>query len=165
MIEPLSGGRTHILGIGGIGMSAIAEVMLARGLAVQGSDQNDGANLRRLSAKGVKVFVGHQGTNLEGVDKVVVSTAINESNPELKEARLRGLPVFTRATALAALMKGFRTIAVTGSHGKTTTTAMIGWVLERAGLDPTVLVGGVLGAWGSNARIGASRWMVVEADK
>ncbi len=165
MKDPLSGGRIHIIGVGGIGMSAIAEIMLARGLAVQGSDQKDGANLRRLTGKGVKVFVGHEAGNLEGAATVVISTAVKETNPELKAARAMGLPVFSRADALAALMKGYRTISITGSHGKTTTTAMIGWMMEKAGLDPTVLVGGVIRAWGSNARIGASEWMVVEADE
>ena len=165
MKDPLSGGRVHIIGIGGIGMSAIAEIMAARGLDVQGSDQKDGANLRRLSRKGIKVFVGQCAENLEGATTVVISTAVKDTNPELKAAREKGLPVFSRADTLAALMKGYRTISVTGSHGKTTTTAMIGWMMVEAGLDPTVLVGGVVHAWGSNARIGSSRWMVVEADE
>jgi UDP-N-acetylmuramate--alanine ligase len=165
MKDPLSGGRIHIIGIGGIGMSAIAELMAARGFTVQGSDQKDGANLCRLAAKGIKVFVGHETENLAGAAAAVISTAVKETNPELKAARELGLPVFSRAEALAALMKGYRAISVTGSHGKTTTTAMIGWMMERAGLDPTVLVGGVLRAWGSNTRIGSSRWMVVEADE
>jgi UDP-N-acetylmuramate--alanine ligase len=165
MKDPLSGGRVHIIGIGGIGMSAIAEIMAARGFEVQGSDQKDGANLRRLSNKGMKVFVGQCAENLEGVATVVISTAVKDTNPELKAAREKGLPVFSRADTLAALMKGYRTISVTGSHGKTTTTAMIGWMMVEAGLDPTVLVGGVVRAWGSNARIGSSRWMVVEADE
>lgn len=165
MKDPLSGGRVHIIGIGGIGMSAIAEIMAARGLAVQGSDQKDGANLRRLAAKGIKTFVGHDAANLSGAATVVISTAVKDTNPELKAAREAGLPVFSRAEALASLMKGYRTICITGSHGKTTTTAMIGWMMEQAGLDPTVLVGGVLRAWGSNTRIGASPWMVVESDE
>lgn len=165
MTDPLSGGRVHIIGIGGIGMSAIAEIMSARGLPVQGSDQKDGANLRRLAAKGIKVFRDHDAAHLQGAEAVVISTAVKETNPELKAARAAGLPVFDRAETLAALMRGYRTISITGSHGKTTTTAMIGWMLEKAGLDPTVLVGGVVRAWGSNARIGASRWMVVEADE
>ncbi len=165
MTDPLSGGRIHIIGVGGIGMSAIAEIMAARGLAVQGSDQKDGANLRRLSEKGIKVFVGHAAENLDDAATVVISTAVKETNPELKAARDRRLPVFNRADTLAALMQGYRTISVTGSHGKTTTTAMIGWMMEQGGLDPTVLVGGVLRAWGSNTRIGSSEWMVVEADE
>jgi UDP-N-acetylmuramate--alanine ligase len=165
MKDPLSGGRVHIIGIGGIGMSAIAEIMAARGIAVQGSDQKDGANLQRLAAKGIKLFVGHGAANLEGAASVVISTAVKDTNPELQAARSQGLPVFHRAEALAALMQGYRTISITGSHGKTTTTAMTGWMMEKAGLDPTVLVGGVLRAWGSNARIGKSRWMVVEADE
>jgi UDP-N-acetylmuramate--alanine ligase len=165
MTDPLSGGRIHIIGIGGIGMSAIAEIMSARGLAVQGSDQMDGANLQRLSSKGIKVFVGHCAANLSGAATVVISTAVKETNPELIAARELGIPIFNRADTLAVLMKGYKTVSVTGSHGKTTTTAMIGWMMEQAGLDPTVLVGGVLGAWGSNARIGGSQWMVVEADE
>ncbi len=165
MTDPLTGGPIHIIGIGGIGMSAIAEIMTARGIPVQGSDQNEGANLRRLAAKGIKVFAGHDAANLAGVRNVVISTAVKESNPELKAARDAGLAVFNRAEALAALMRGHRTISITGSHGKTTTTAMIGWMMEKAGLDPTVLVGGVLRAWGSNTRIGRSQWMVVEADE
>ncbi len=165
MTDPLTGGVIHIIGIGGIGMSAIAEIMMARGIAVQGSDQKDGANLRRLAAKGVKVFASHDAANLAGAATVVISTAVKEINPELKAAREAGLPVFNRADTLAALMRGYRTISVTGSHGKTTTTAMIGWMMEKAGLDPTVLVGGVLRAWGSNARVGQSQWMVVEADE
>jgi UDP-N-acetylmuramate--alanine ligase len=165
MTEPLSGGGVHIIGIGGIGMSAIAEIMAARGLAVQGSDQKDGANLRRLSAKGIKVFAGHDAANLSGAKTVVISTAVKEANPELQAARALGMPVFNRAEALGALMRGYRTISITGSHGKTTTTAMTGWMMEKAGLDPTVLVGGVLRAWGSNARVGSSPWMVVEADE
>jgi UDP-N-acetylmuramate--alanine ligase len=165
MTDPLSGGGIHIIGIGGIGMSAIAEIMAARGLTVQGSDQKDGANLKRLSAKGIKVFAGHDAGNLTGAKTVVISTAVKEANPELQAARALGLPVFSRAEALAALMRGYRTISITGSHGKTTTTAMTGWMMEKAGLDPTVLVGGVLRAWGSNTRIGAGPWMVVEADE
>ncbi len=163
--DPLSGGRVHIIGIGGIGMSAIAEIMAARGITVQGSDQTDGANLRRLAAKGITVYAGHDAANLAGTATVVISTAVKEANPELKAAREMGLPVFNRADTLTALMRGYRTISITGSHGKTTTTAMTGWMMEKAGLDPTVLVGGVIRAWGSNARIGASKWMVVEADE
>ncbi len=165
MTNPLSGGRVHIIGIGGIGMSAIAEIMAARGFPVQGSDQKDGANLRRLAAKGIKVFASHDAANLAGAEAIVISTAVKEANPELKAARELGLPVFNRAETLAALMRGYRTISITGSHGKTTTTAMTGWMMEKAGLDPTVLVGGVVAAWGSNTRIGKSRWMVVEADE
>ncbi|MGO9485113.1 MAG: UDP-N-acetylmuramate--L-alanine ligase [Rhodomicrobium sp.] len=165
MTDPLSGGRVHIIGIGGIGMSAIAEIMAARGFPVQGSDQKDGANLRRLAAKGIKVFASHDAANLASAEAVVISTAVKEGNPELRAARELGLPVFNRADALAALMRGYRTISITGSHGKTTTTAMTGWMMEKAGLDPTVLVGGVVAAWGSNTRIGKSRWMVVEADE
>ncbi len=121
--------------------------------------------MRRLAAKGIKVFASHDAANLAGAEAVVISTAVKEGNPELKAARELGLPVFNRAETLAALMRGYRTISITGSHGKTTTTAMTGWMMEKAGLDPTVLVGGVVAAWGSNTRIGKSRWMVVEADE
>lgn len=161
----LSGGRVHIIGIGGIGMSAIGEVMASRGIPVQGSDQKDGANLRRLSEAGLKVFVGHQAANVEGADAVVCSTAVKDDNPEMRAARALGLPIHSRASALAALMQGYRTVSVTGSHGKTTTTSMIAWMFEKAGLDPTALVGGILPGWNSNVRIGNSRWMVVEADE
>src|SRR3974390_2496919 len=109
MTDPLSGGRVHIIGIGGIGMSAIAEIMAARGLPVQGSDQKDGPNLKRLSAKGIKVFAGHNAANLSSAETVVISTAVKESNPELQAARAQGLKVFSRAEALAALMRGYRT--------------------------------------------------------
>lgn len=131
MTDPLSGGRVHVIGIGGIGMSAIAEIMTSRGLPVQGSDQKNGANLRRLAAKGIPVFAGHDAAHLAGASAVVISTAVKETNPELKAAREQGLPVFNRAETLAALMRGYRTISITGSHGKTTTTAMTGWMMEK----------------------------------
>lgn len=165
MRGPGSAGLHHIVGIGGIGMSAIAEVMHARGYAVQGSDQKDGPNLRRLAEKGITVFSGHSAQNLHGVSRVVVSTAVKPGNVELDAARTQGLPVLSRAEMLASLMRGYRTISITGSHGKTTTTSLVAWVLAQGGADPTALIGGVIGEWGSNARIGRSPWMVVEADE
>jgi len=155
----------HIVGIGGIGMSAIAEVMHARGFTVQGSDQNVSANVHRLRDQGLSVFVGHDETHLEGATHVVVSTAIKPGNPELEGARARGLPVIPRAEMLAELMRVHAAIAVTGTHGKTTTTSLLSWAMTHAGCDPTVINGGILNAWGSNARIGAGQWMVVEADE
>jgi len=160
-----SAGLYHIIGIGGIGMSAIAEVMRAHGFAVQGSDQHDSANTARLRTMGIRVFVGHDDANLEGVSHVIVSTAIKPGNPELDGARARGLPVISRAEMLGELMRGHPAIAVTGTHGKTTTTSLIAWAMAHAGCDPTVINGGILDAWGSNARIGGGDWMVVEADE
>ncbi len=160
-----SAGRYHIVGIGGIGMSAIAEVMHSRGFAVQGSDQNDSANTARLRAIGMAVFIGHDEANLDGVTHVIVSTAIKPGNPELDGAHARGLPVISRAEMLAELMRAHQAIAVTGTHGKTTTTSLIAWAMTHAGCDPTVINGGVLDAWGSNARAGGGKWMVVEADE
>jgi UDP-N-acetylmuramate--alanine ligase len=165
MNKPHNGGTAHIIGIGGIGMSAIAEVLQARGFAVQGSDQKDGANLRRLAARGVKTFIGHDAANLRGASSVIISTAVKPGNAELDAALAANLPVLSRSKALADLMAGQRTVSITGSHGKTTTTSMTAWILEQAGLDPTAIVGGVLRGWGSNARTGQSRLMVVEADE
>jgi len=155
----------HILGIGGIGMSAIAEVMHARGMLVQGTDQSDSVNAQRLRNQGIRVLVGHDAANLAGVTHVIVSTAIKPGNPELDGARARGLPVLSRAEMLAELMRGHPAVAVTGTHGKTTTTSLIAWAMTHAGCDPTVLNGGILNAWGSNARAGNGEWMVVEADE
>lgn len=165
MREPRRAGLYHIIGIGGIGMSAIAEVMHARGYAVQGSDQKDGPNLHRLAGKGIRVFTGHAAQNLSGVSEVVISTAVRPGNAELDAALAQGIPVRSRAEMLATLMTGYRTISITGSHGKTTTTSLTSWVLSHANADPTALIGGVIRAWGSNARIGDSEWMVVEADE
>jgi UDP-N-acetylmuramate--alanine ligase len=159
-LEPI-----HIVGIGGIGMSAIAEVLHDRGIKVRGSDMKDGANVRRLTAKGVNVSVGHDAKNIEGAGLVVLSSAVKDGNPELEAARMAGLPVWERAEMLAQLMENYKTISVTGTHGKTTTTSMIAWIFEQAGLDPTVITGGIVNAWGTNARIGRGEWMIVEADE
>jgi UDP-N-acetylmuramate--alanine ligase len=155
----------HIVGIGGIGMSAIAEVLHDRGVAVRGSDQKDGANVRRLAAKGIEVRVGHAPENVQGARQVVLSSAVKPDNPEVIAAHAGGLPVLSRAESLAALMADMYGVCVTGSHGKTTTTSMIAWIFEKAGLDPTVITGGIINSWGTNARIGRGDWMVVEADE
>ncbi len=158
-------GTVHILGIGGIGMSAIAEILHAKGYTVQGSDQKSSANVRRLRAKGIRVFVGHDPINLVGARFVVISTAVKRGNPELEAARKRGLPIIRRAEMLAELMRLYATVSVTGTHGKTTTTSLIAHVFNMAGLDPTVITGGIINDWGSNARLGNGKWMVVEADE
>jgi UDP-N-acetylmuramate--alanine ligase len=158
-------GTFHILGIGGIGMSAIAEILRAKGYTVQGSDQKDSANVRRLRAKGIRVFVGHDPVNLVGARYVVISTAVKPGNPELEAARAKGLPIIRRAEMLAELMRLYSTISVTGTHGKTTTTSLVSHIFVEAQLDPTVITGGIINDWGSNARLGAGPWMVVEADE
>ncbi len=162
---PAELGTFHIIGIGGIGMSAIAEILLAKGYSVQGSDQKDSANVRRLRAKGVRVFVGHDPINLVGARQVVISTAVKRGNPELEAARQKGLVIIRRAEMLAELMRLHSTISVTGTHGKTTTSSLVSQMFEAAGRDPTVITGGIINAWGSNARLGQGRWMIVEADE
>ncbi len=155
----------HIVGIGGIGMSAIAEVLHDRGITVRGSDLKDGVNVRRLAAKGISVAIGHGAENIEGAGLVVLSSAVKETNPELIAARAAGVTVWSRADMLARMMKNFRTVSVTGTHGKTTTTSMIAWIFQQAGLDPTVITGGIINDWGTNARIGQGKWFIVEADE
>ena len=155
----------HLIGIGGAGMRNLAKLFLARGIAVTGSDLKDSTGLRALERLGAEVWVGHAAEQLGAPDAVVVSSAIHDSNPELVEARRRGVPVWARAQALAALARDARAIAVAGTHGKTTTTSMIGLVLERAGLDPTYLVGGEPNESGSGARSGSGDLFVAEADE
>jgi UDP-N-acetylmuramate--alanine ligase len=162
---PSEPGIFHIVGIGGIGMSAIAEILRAKGHTVQGSDQKDSANVKRLRAKGIRVFVGHDPINLVGARYVVISTAVKETNPELKSAREKGLTIIRRAEMLAELMRLYSTISITGTHGKTTTTSLVAHIFVEAGLEPTVITGGIINGWGSNARLGAGPWMVVEADE
>jgi UDP-N-acetylmuramate--alanine ligase len=162
---PFDVGAVHFVGVGGIGMSGIAEVMANLGYRVQGSDAKASANTARLEARGVKVLIGHAAENLGDAAVVVVSTAIKAGNPEVDAARARGLPVVRRAEMLAELMRLKWTVAVGGTHGKTTTTSMVATLLDAGGLDPTVINGGIINAYASNARLGAGDWMVVEADE
>ena len=158
-------GPVHFVGIGGIGMSGIAEVLANLGHRVQGSDANDSANVQRLRARGIPVAIGHDAANLGEAKVVVVSSAIKPDNPEVAMARKRLLPVVRRAEMLAELMRFRQTVAVAGTHGKTTTTSMVAALLDAGGIDPTVINGGIINAYGTNARMGASEWMVVEADE
>ncbi len=163
---PVDIGPIHFVGIGGIGMSGIAEVLLTLGYDVQGSDQREGPITRRLADLGARIFTGGQdAANLGEAEVVVVSTAIRSDNPELLEARHRGLPVVRRAEMLAELMRLKSNVAVAGTHGKTTTTTLVATLMDAGGLDPTVINGGVIHAYGSNARAGEGEWMVVEADE
>ncbi len=158
-------GPVHFVGIGGIGMSGIAEVMVNLGYAVQGSDQAESANIKRLREKGVRIAIGHSAENLNGAEVVVVSSAIKPDNPELAGARAQRLPVVRRAEMLAELMRLKSCVAIAGTHGKTTTTSMVAALLDAGGFDPTVINGGIINAYGTNARLGAGDWMVVEADE
>jgi UDP-N-acetylmuramate--alanine ligase len=157
--------RVHFIGVGGIGMSGIAELLANLGYAVSGSDEKPSAVTDRLQRIGVRVAHGHDAANVGDADVVVVSSAVRASNPEVREAARRQIPVIPRAEMLAELMRLRFSIAVAGSHGKTTTTSMIALVLERAGLDPTAVIGGRLSAFGSNARLGRGELMVAEADE
>ncbi|WP_315771397.1 MULTISPECIES: UDP-N-acetylmuramate--L-alanine ligase [unclassified Bradyrhizobium] len=158
-------GPIHFVGIGGIGMSGIAEVLCNLGYTVQGSDASDNANVARLREKGITVSVGHKAENVAGADVVVVSTAIKRDNPELMAARAQRIPVVRRAEMLAELMRLKSCVAIAGTHGKTTTTSMVAALLDAGGLDPTVINGGIINAYGTNARLGGGEWMVVEADE
>jgi UDP-N-acetylmuramate--alanine ligase len=158
-------GPIHFIGIGGIGMSGIAEVLMNLGYTVQGSDASDNANAKRLRDKGAKVFVGHRTENVDGAEVLVVSSAIKRENPELVAARERRLPVVRRAEMLAELMRLKSCVAIAGTHGKTTTTSLVAALLDAGGFDPTVINGGIINAYGTNARLGAGDWMVVEADE
>lgn len=162
---PKAIGLVHFIGIGGIGMSGIAEVLHNLGHRVQGSDQSESANVQRLRDKGIPVHIGHKAENLGDAEVVVVSTAIKKNNPELIAAREKLLPVVRRAEMLAELMRFRSAIAIGGTHGKTTTTSLVATLLEAGGLDPTVINGGIINAYGTNARMGAGEWMVVEADE
>jgi len=156
----------HFVGIGGIGMSGIAELLLNLGYTVSGSDLRDTAITRRLAGLGGKVHTGHQGEWIAGADVVVISSAVRENNPEVQAARTAHIPVIPRAEMLAELMRLKKYgIAVAGSHGKTTTTSMVGWLLAEAGLDPTVVIGGKVNSLGTNAKLGEGEFLVAEADE
>jgi UDP-N-acetylmuramate--alanine ligase len=158
-------GPVHFVGIGGIGMSGIAEVLCNLGYTVTGSDVADSANVKRLREKGIKVAIGHAAANIDGADVIVVSSAIKRDNPELIAARAQRRPVVRRAEMLAELMRLKSSVAIGGTHGKTTTTSLVATLLDAGGFDPTVINGGIIEAYGTNARLGTGDWMVVEADE
>jgi UDP-N-acetylmuramate--alanine ligase len=162
---PLDIGLLHFVGIGGIGMSGIAEVLHNLGYKVQGSDLAEGANTRRLVELGIKVTIGHRAENIGSAQVVVVSSAVKKDNPEVLAARARLVPVVRRAEMLGELMRLKWSVAIGGTHGKTTTTSMVAAMLDAGGLDPTVINGGIINAYGTNARLGAGDWMVVESDE
>ena len=162
---PFEIGPVHFIGIGGIGMSGIAEIMMRTGYTVQGSDAKASANTERLEKLGAKIFIGQDPANVEGAYAVVYSTAVKADNPEMVAARERRLPLVRRAEMLAELMRLQFSVAVGGTHGKTTTTSIIASLLDAGGLDPTVVNGGIINAYGTNAKVGTGDWIVVEADE
>ncbi|HQT52874.1 MAG TPA: Mur ligase domain-containing protein, partial [Phenylobacterium sp.] len=162
---PFAVGPVHFIGIGGIGMSGIAEIMLRIGYSVQGSDAKASANTERLEKLGIKVFIGQGGDNIEGASAIVYSTAIKADNPEMLAARERRLPLVHRGEMLAELTRLRFSVAVGGTHGKTTTTSLVAALLDAGGMDPTVVNGGIINAYGTNAKVGEGEWIVVEADE
>ncbi|HWU25865.1 MAG TPA: Mur ligase domain-containing protein, partial [Rhizomicrobium sp.] len=162
---PFDIGTIHFIGIGGIGMSGIAEIMHNLGYSVRGSDAVDSANVKRLRARGIPVMVGQSPDNLEDAVVVVYSSAVKPGNPEFDAARARKLPLVRRAEMLAEIMRLKDCVAIAGTNGKTTTTTLIAALLDAGGLDPTVVNGGIINAYGTNARLGAGDWVVVEADE
>jgi UDP-N-acetylmuramate--alanine ligase len=165
MKMPRNIGPVHFVGIGGIGMSGIAEILHNQGYKVRGSDSAENPNVQRLRAMGIEVEVGQRAENLKDAAVVVISSAIKRGNPELAAARSRGLPVVRRAEMLAEIMRFKNSIAIGGTHGKTTTTTLVATLLDAANFDPTVINGGIINAYGTNARLGDGEWMVVEADE
>ncbi|MDR7865851.1 MAG: UDP-N-acetylmuramate--L-alanine ligase [Sporomusaceae bacterium] len=157
--------RIHFVGIGGAGMSAIAKVLLAKGFAVSGSDIAKSETIHRLQQLGANIIIGHDAANIDGAEAIVVSTAIAGSNPEIAAAKTQGLPIYHRSEMVAALMDERRGIAVAGAHGKTTTTSMIALMLEKTGLDPTIIIGGDIDYLNGNAKLGGGEWLVAEADE
>lgn len=162
---PLDIGPIHFIGIGGIGMSGIAEIMHNLGYTVQGSDVADSANVKRLRDMGIAISIGHSAENIRNAEVVVYSSAVKPGNPEFDAARLKNLPLVRRAEMLAEIMRLKWCVAVAGTNGKTTTTTMVAALLDAGGLDPTVVNGGIINAYGTNARLGAGEWVVVEADE
>src|ERR1700749_3949023 len=162
---PFDLGPVHFIGIGGIGMSGIAEIMLRIGYTVQGSDAKASANTERLEKLGARIFIGHDAAHVEGASAIVYSTAVKPDNPEMAAGRERRLPLVRRAEMLAELMRLQFSVAVGGTHGKTTTTSMVACLLDAGGLDPTVVNGGIINAYGTNAKVGQGEWIVVEADE
>ncbi len=155
----------HFVGISGIGMSGIAELMQDKGYLIQGSDISLNENSKRLKKKGIKFYLGHNKENIKKIDVLVYSSAIKKTNPEIKEAINRKIPILSRADMLAELMKNKKSIAIAGSHGKTTTTSMVGNILNQAYLDPTIVTGGIINSLSKNNRFGKGEWMIVEADE
>ncbi len=157
--------KIHFIGISGIGMSGIAELMLDKGYSIQGSDISENDNTKRLKKKGIKFFLGHNKKNIKYVHAVVYSSAIKKNNPEIREAYIEKIPVLSRADMLSELMKNKKSIAIAGSHGKTTTTSLVGNIFNEAGLDPTIVNGGIINSFSNNNRYGKGEWMIVEADE
>ena len=157
--------KIHFIGISGIGMSGIAELMLDKGYSIQGSDISVNDNTKRLKKKGIKFFLGHNKKNIKNADAVVYSSAIKKNNPEIREAYIKKIPVLSRADMLSELMKNKKSIAIAGSHGKTTTTSLVGNIFNEAGLDPTIVNGGIINSFSNNNRYGKGEWMIVEADE
>ena len=157
--------KIHFIGISGIGMSGIAELMLDKGYLIQGSDISVNDNTKRLKKKGIKFFLGHNKKNIKDANAVVYSSAIKKNNPEIKEAYNKKIPVLSRADMLSELMKNKKSIAIAGSHGKTTTTSLVGNIFNEAGLDPTIVNGGIINSFSNNNRYGKGEWMIVEADE
>lgn len=164
-ISPLKFGTIHLIGIGGIGMSGIAEILHSMGHTVQGSDMSENPNVQRLRDKGIKVFIGHKPENISNAAIIVPSSAVKADNPEVMEARRQDIPVIPRSEMLAELMRFKASVAVAGTHGKTTTTSLVAALLTEGNLDPTVINGGIINNLGTNAVVGNGNWMVVEADE